>query len=349
MKKFISIILMLVLMASCVTMVACGGGDDDGDLPGFPTADSSPDARPSPADTAGTSGDFTWDDIPVYPGADREEEFSMSMGGGGEYGDFERIEYRYYSTGDDPDEVGDFYKDKMPDKGWTEVMIMDMGEVSFGYWEKDGGDTGAYIGAAEDDGDTMLWMWRGTGIDGGDTPDWETPPTPPTMSTPPTLPTVSTPPTIGDIPAPGEVDPLHFNDLIPFLPDVPSGWEADEPYGMTMSGMEGYSYTIALREYNNASGEYVDVTIYDSAYYQGFIWFQLYDEDLFFDYETSDGYAKTTTVKGYPTWEVYSKPDTYNRVILVAERFVVMINVETKSSLDQFTNAVDFSGLAGVS
>ena len=345
MKKLISLILMLVLMASCVTMVACGGGDDNGDLPGFPTGESSPDTHPSPADTAGTSGGFTWDDVPVYPGADREEEFSMSMGGGGEYGDFERIEWRYYSTGDGIDEVSDFYQDKMPGKGWTEVMAMDMGEMWMGYWEKDNGNTGAYVGVTEDDGDTMFWMWRGTGMDGE---DWTEEPTDmPTPPTPQTMPT--SPVTSGDIPAPGEVDPVHFNDLIPTLPDVPSGWEADEPYGMTMSGMEGYSYTIATREYdNNASGEYVDVTIYDSAYYQGFMWFQIYDEDLFFEWESSDGYSRTTTFKGYPAWEIYSKPDSYGRVIMVAERFVVMVNTETKAALDQFSNAVKFGELAGL-
>ncbi len=352
MRKLISLILVLSLVLTCVTLVGCNGGDGDEEIPGFPTAGSSPDDRPSPADTADTpdtSGDFTWDDVPAYPGADREEEFSMSMGGGGEYGDFERIEWRYYSSDDGVDEIADFYEDEMPDKGWTEVMVMTIAEMTWSYWEKDNGNTGAYVGASEDDGETMLWMWRGQGLASGDTPDWETPPTPPTMPTISTPPTMPTPPTIGNIPAPGEVDPLHFNDLIQFLPDVPSGWEAEEPYGMTMSGMEGYSYTIATRDYdNNASGEYVDVAIYDSAYYQGFMWFQMYDESLFFEWESSDGYAKTTTVNGYPAWEVYSEPNHYGRVILVAERFVVMINTETKASLDQFTNAVNISGLAGI-
>ncbi|GEM_PF-1822038 len=200
-------------------------------------------------------------------------------------------------------------------------------------------------GGDDDTGDKATNGQRDTGTPtSGDTMT----PTEGTAEEPTGEPTTSYP--TGDIPAPGEVDPLHFNDLIPMLPDVPSDWEADEPYGMTMSGMEGYSYTIAMREYDkNAGGESVDIAIYDSAYYQGFMWFQLYDEDLFFSYETSDGYAKVVTIDGRKAWEMYSKPDDYARVILVAERFVVMINAETKGSLDQFTNAVDFDGLANLS
>ena len=36
-------------------------------------------------------------------------------------------------------------------------------------------------------------------------------------------------------PGPGKPEPVHFNDLIAFLPGAPSGWEADTPGGASFT------------------------------------------------------------------------------------------------------------------
>lgn len=190
MKKFIYLIIILVLGLSCLGIAACDSGDDDDGATAEATMVDTSEATENPTeepteestDTLTSSG-FTWDDIPIYPGANEAEEFSMSVGGA-EYGDFERIEWRYYDVDAAVDDVASFYEDEMPDYDWDEVMTMNLGEMAWNYWEKSGGDTGAYIGVAENDGDTILWMWRGQGLDsedngdetpedGGETPDVE--------------------------------------------------------------------------------------------------------------------------------------------------------------------------------
>ncbi|MFO8009686.1 MAG: hypothetical protein R6U89_02625 [Dehalococcoidia bacterium] len=336
MNKIMALLLVLMLMAGCVAIAACGDGDD-----GDETGETSWQQPGEQDTTPAGSGEFTWADVPVYPGADEEESFSMATSVGQDE-DFDRIEWRYYSTGDSMDDVASFYEGEMPGSGWNKVMAMDMGEMWYGYWEKNNGNTGAYIGVVEEGGETMLWMWRGQGADGdGGSVGGEIPEE--------TTPVETSPSTGGDVPAPGEVDPLNFERLIPALPAVPSGWDGGDPYGMTMTGMGGYAYTLVDRDYDNISGgERVNVTIYDSAYYDGFAWFQLYDESMFFNYQTSDGYAKTTSFNGYQAWEIYDKPDDYTRVILVAERFVVFVQADTKASLDQFSNAVDYNALEGL-
>ena len=107
--------------------------------------------------------DFNWDDIPVYPGAIDMEEFSMSFPGA-QTGDYEKIEWRYYATGDSLDDVSSFYADSMPGNGWDETATMNMGDAFWSYWSKDNGDTGAYIAVVNDDGETNIMMWKGMGL-----------------------------------------------------------------------------------------------------------------------------------------------------------------------------------------
>ncbi len=164
MKRLMVLMLVLMLALGCVSIAACGGGGDDetGQATGGGTEVTQGQETPEKTGGTSVSGEFTWSDIPVYPGAGEEETFSMAAAGG-QTGDFERIEWRYYSTGDNVSKVADFYKSKMPGNGWSEVMAMEMNEVWYGYWEKNDSKTGAYIGVAEDDGESMIWMWRGQG------------------------------------------------------------------------------------------------------------------------------------------------------------------------------------------
>ena len=68
-------------------------------------------------------------------------------------------------------------------------------------------------------------------------------------------------------------------------------------------------------------------------------------------YESTQGYMKSTTVKGFPAWDVYDKDsNTYTMMIGVGDRFIVYTTVEdgTKADLDALVNAIDVAGLAAL-
>ncbi|MDY6892879.1 MAG: hypothetical protein SVO26_04075 [Chloroflexota bacterium] len=148
-------------------------------------------------------------------------------------------------------------------------------------------------------------------------------------------------------PGPGEpTDPVSFNELIPFLPDPPAGWDADEPFGITQTVME-WSWSQALRDYySQTTDESVTVFIYDSAYYYEFSWYSLYAYAI--EWESTEGYSRSVTVDGYPAWEIYSNPDSYSLMVLVADRFMVAIYAETKATLDMFSDLIDYDGIAAL-
>jgi ssRNA-specific RNase YbeY (16S rRNA maturation enzyme) len=168
MKKLMAMALVLVLALGCFALTACGGGDGG-------NGKTTPTQKPA-------SGGFALNSIPAYPGASDAEEFSMSIPGA-DTGEYERIEWRYYTTNDSVDDVISFYADRMPDYGWIEMATMDMGDMSWSYWSKNNEETGGFVGAVHEDDQTILWMWRGEGLasEDGDTPT-ETPTPKPTQA-----------------------------------------------------------------------------------------------------------------------------------------------------------------------
>jgi len=228
MKKLISIMLALVLMLSCSALIACGGGDDN--TPEQTKQNQQDNSTPKPA-----SGSFTWDDIPLYPGASDAEKFSMTIPGA-ETGEYERIEWRYYTTNDSVDDVISFYADEMPDNGWAEMATMSMGETSWSFWSQNNEETGAFIGVMQDDGHTILWMWRGEGLVSGDDEDDSIPTSTPTK-------TQSSDSGTGD---------LNWDDV----PVYPGASQAEE-FSMTIPGAETGDYEkIEWRYYE--TGDSVD-------------------------------------------------------------------------------------------
>jgi len=150
----------------------------------------------------------------------------------------------------------------------------------------------------------------------------------------------------GGIPSPGDVDPVNFNQMIPYLPATPSGWDAEDPDGFTGKFGEWW-LSEADKEYTNqATDETVDVIIYDSAYYYGFGWFQLYE--MAFEIESTDMYMRSTTVDGYPAWDIWEDPDDYTQMVFVADRFMVMVTAESEASIDLFSGLINYDGIASL-
>ena len=145
--------------------------------------------------------------------------------------------------------------------------------------------------------------------------------------------------------APGSVTAVPFAALIAFLPDAPAGWTAEDPAGMTWADEES-QWTWASREYTKDNAR-TTIMIQDSAYYDVGYW-QSWDSMISF--ESTDGYYKQGKAGGYPSWEYFTKPDSYGTWVGVNDRFMVYVSVEggSKSDLDAFVNAVNYGGIANL-
>jgi hypothetical protein len=163
----------------------------------------------------------------------------------------------------------------------------------------------------------------------------------------PTTPTPTATPTSIATPKPGSVPAVDFNELIKFLPSAPSGYEAKEPKGGKITTQEG-SYSYAERSYT--SKDYTkpfeaSVMILDSTYYTVGL-FATWKS--FIAYETTEGYAKTENVAGYPAWKVYTKPNDYALYVVLNDRFMVFIHADEETVLNELKNSINYNGIAAL-
>jgi hypothetical protein len=70
------------------------------------------------------------------------------------------MEWRYYRTGDDNDDVIDYYKDEMPGYGWDEMGYFNFPTYSQCIFIKNDAQDMAYVMAASDNGDTIIALIR---------------------------------------------------------------------------------------------------------------------------------------------------------------------------------------------
>ena len=102
---------------------------------------------------------LSWADFPIYPGADRQYEafFMFPQLEDDEY----IMEWRYYRTSADSDDVIDFYRDRMPGQGWDEMGFFQMPTYSQCIFLKGDGQDMAWTMAASDNGDTIIALIKG--------------------------------------------------------------------------------------------------------------------------------------------------------------------------------------------
>ena len=164
-------------------------------------------------------------------------------------------------------------------------------------------------------------------------------------------------------PPPEEVTPtaevVHYSKLVPFLPEAPSGWVAEEPIGMMMT-FEEWPWSMTDRHYTKpGTGAYATIAIVDSAYHPVGPWMMW---GMFFEHESADGYLRRTTFKGYPAWEEHSQflrwtpaegdhtVDQFVLTVGINGRFLVSISVSgsDRDTLYAFANAIDFQGISAI-
>jgi hypothetical protein len=160
-KKVALIMSILIITLSCVGLVACGGGDGNGNGNGAkPTATATPTTTPT--STSAPSGGLTWDDIPLYSGASQVQKGSWAIPA--EQGEWSKVEWRYYETGDSTDDVASFYKSSMPGKGWDEMMWMEAEGIAWAYYTKNNEKDGAMFWCSldEEENKTLFALMRAT-------------------------------------------------------------------------------------------------------------------------------------------------------------------------------------------
>ncbi|WP_440949335.1 hypothetical protein [Methanosphaerula subterraneus] len=144
------------------------------------------------------------------------------------------------------------------------------------------------------------------------------------------------------------VDVKTLNAL---FPPAPAGWVIDQqPVGSTRLDQDNHAWTSSTASYTSTANKETTaaVTYQDTAGRPvGFktIW------SSFKDAETSDGYFKSTTVKGNPAWETHSiAGKTFGTWVSVNDRFMVYVNIQngTKADYDAIINAIDFTGIAAL-
>ena len=144
------------------------------------------------------------------------------------------------------------------------------------------------------------------------------------------------------------VDVKTLNAL---FPPAPAGWVIDQqPVGSTRLDEENHAWTASAAKYVSTANKETtaSITYQDTAGRQvGFktIW------SSFKDAETSDGYFKSTTVKGNPAWETHSiAGKTFGTWVSVNDRFMVYVTIQngTKADYDAIINAIDFTGIAAL-
>lgn len=148
-------------------------------------------------------------------------------------------------------------------------------------------------------------------------------------------------------PAPGSVKAVDFNLLIPFLPNAPTGWTAEDPDGMTMN-IENGSWTTASRSYSSGDEKRATVSIMDSAYYAVGGW-EMWGHQ--YEMTTTEGYFKSGTVAGFPSWESHDiKSKSYGTLVGLNNRFMVSVTIDNgeKVDLDLFLNSINYQGIAAL-
>jgi hypothetical protein len=120
----------------------------------------------------------------------------------------------------------------------------------------------------------------------------------------------------------GPVEPLHFKELLPFLPEPISGWEAEEPKGSS-SSMGTFSLSEVERTYR-MDQQQIEVKIADWAYRQE-LWAPFFIA-AGFSQETTEGYNKGIMVGEDPGREEYHNENKDGTLsVLVGKRFLLTI------------------------
>jgi hypothetical protein len=137
------------------------------------------------------------------------------------------------------------------------------------------------------------------------------------------------------------VEAVHFSKLIEALPDVPSGWKADDAKGES-NQMGDIKISQASRNYSQDGGEgQVRVIISDWAYNRSL--FLPFLMQANFSQESTEGYSKGIKIGEDPGREEYQfKARSGKRNVLVRRRYNVEMSIQNldAKALDEWWGRV---------
>jgi hypothetical protein len=151
------------------------------------------------------------------------------------------------------------------------------------------------------------------------------------------------------------VDPVKFDLLLPFLPQPPAGWEADEAQGET-TAMGEFKITVVNRTYRQKVAEgkgetakSVELQITDGGFVPAvYAPFYMLAQ---FSHESTSGYDKGLTLDGNPAVEKWEKESKRSELtVLVADRFLVHFTEDRSEAgaLRDWQKKIDVAKLAAL-
>ena len=161
-KRTTAAVIFLLLLLAAFPGACTGGGVNPTAIP--PDNGGGETTPPVPAPTtepAPTGGNFTWDDVPVYPGSSTGLEGSWAVMLPSPNDNFGSVEWRYYEVDAAVGTVADFYQTQLPALGWTQMTVMDMDVyVSGTYLKNNENDMVLFWIGNPDQGQTILALMR---------------------------------------------------------------------------------------------------------------------------------------------------------------------------------------------
>ncbi len=163
MKRYVWLAGIIAAAIIVLLAAACGsGGEKEAAAPTATKAagQAAPTATPKEAAAQPAAG---WADIPIYSGAKTVQEWKMSLPGAAPGEEYEKVEWRYYTTKDAVAKVADWYKAEMPKKGWRETLWMSAEDMAWGMYTSKDDSVGAGIVVMKDESEnaTGIGIWRG--------------------------------------------------------------------------------------------------------------------------------------------------------------------------------------------
>ena len=158
MKKLISCVLMIVLALGSIGLAACGSEGEEGET--TPPASNGEATSPAEEEAPPPAGSLSWSDIPAYSGASQVQKGGWAVPPA--QGEWSKVEWRYYESGDSADRVASFYRGRMPDQGWDEMMWMEAEGVAWAYYTRNGERDGAMFWVTSDENKTIFALMRAT-------------------------------------------------------------------------------------------------------------------------------------------------------------------------------------------
>jgi len=148
------------------------------------------------------------------------------------------------------------------------------------------------------------------------------------------------------------VPPVSFKVLMNYLPKEIEGMTSDKPHGESVQWDKWNHSTANVDFRSESSTQNVRVNINDFAYISNlYLPYQMMFK-MKFERESSEGYEKSTTLNGMPTFEKWNEENKNNEVtVLVGKRFIVQVETDEmpEGSARKIAEGMDLDGLANES